>query len=145
MVSIKRKGRTISYGHCLRKHHGFCHHLHGHNGEWEVEFVGSMKKSGSEEGMIKDFGFLKSVLETIHSRFDHRFLIEKNDPRCDHLEFIEQTLVILDFPPTAENICQEIYEMIEDELGSLGISALDCRVKSVVFYETPNCSAKYEK
>lgn len=88
-----RKIFSFEAAHKLPNHKGKCANLHGHSYELAVTITGGIISSGSSEGMIMDFADLSEVVEKeIISKWDHKFL---ND--------------VVDFPPTAELLAQEIF------------------------------------
>jgi 6-pyruvoyltetrahydropterin/6-carboxytetrahydropterin synthase len=86
----------ISTGHRLLHHDGKCSRPHGHNYEISVEVTGSL----TQDGWVVDKGDITSVIDD----WDHRFLLEKDDPLIDAFEQSGDgdSLVVLEHPPTAE-------------------------------------------
>ena len=92
----KDKPIRISTGHRLLHHDGKCSRPHGHNYEISVEVTGSL----TQDGWVVDKGDITSVIDD----WDHRFLLEKDDPLIDAFEQSGDgdSLVVLEHPPTAE-------------------------------------------
>lgn len=86
----------ISAGHRLLHHEGKCSRPHGHNYEISVEITGSL----TQDGWVVDKGDITSVIDD----WDHRFLLEKDDPLIEAFEASGDgdSLIVLDHPPTAE-------------------------------------------
>ncbi|OSP07569.1 6-carboxy-5,6,7,8-tetrahydropterin synthase [Halorubrum ezzemoulense DSM 17463] len=86
----------ISTGHCLLHHDGKCSRPHGINYEISVEVTGSH----TQDGWVVDKGDITSVIDD----WDHRFLLENDDPLIDAFEQSGDgdSLVVLEHPPTAE-------------------------------------------
>lgn len=86
----------ISTGHRILHHEGKCSRPHGHNYEITVSVTGEL----TSEGWIVDKGDITSVI----SEWDHRFLVERGDPLIEAFQRSgdEDSLVIIDHPPTAE-------------------------------------------
>lgn len=86
----------ISTGHRLLHHDGKCSRPHGHNYEISVEVTGSLTR----DGWVVDKGDITSVIDD----WDHRFLLEEDDPLIDAFEQSGDgdSLVVLEHPPTAE-------------------------------------------
>lgn len=86
----------ISAGHRIRHHDGKCSRPHGHNYAISVEISGRL----SAEGWVVDKGAVTNLIED----WDHMFLVEDGDPLIDAFQASgdEDSLVILDHPPTAE-------------------------------------------
>ncbi|MDX1746383.1 MAG: 6-pyruvoyl tetrahydropterin synthase family protein [Halobacteriales archaeon] len=86
----------ISSGHRIQHHDGKCSRPHGHNYEITVTVTGEL----TEEGWIVDKGDVTSIID----EWDHRFLLEADDPLIDAFEQAGDgdAVVVLDHPPTAE-------------------------------------------
>lgn len=111
----------FSAAHSLRGYQGKCENLHGHNYKVEVELKGlELTKSG----MVVDFTDLRSALDTILSRMDHKHLNEIKP--FDRIN------------PTAENIAKLVYEEM-----LLKFSAKKIKVSQVVVWESEGCKATY--
>jgi len=87
---------NFSAAHNLRKLKGKCEALHGHN--YKVEILVSSKEL-TEEGIVMDFGDLKSALKEVLEKLDHKYLNEippfdKEEPSCENLaKFITNELL----------------------------------------------------
>lgn len=125
------KSIDFCYGHRLLEHGGKCRHLHGHNGRVEIVLEGEL----DAQGMVRDFGEVKDVVGAwIEREFDHRMILQREDPVVPLLEQAAEPLKLIDFPPTAENLARLIYEHAESR-------ALP--VREVRFWETPTSQAVY--
>lgn len=136
MITITREIQ-FDAGHCLKNHEGHCHNLHGHRYKLLVSVAldqGDTQNSGSSDGMVVDFSFLKRILmEEVHDRFDHKFLIELKDPRTEQiLKMQKDETVVLAFPPTVEMLASYIHSLIQ------GVIPEFVTLKKVTLYETPN-------
>ena len=71
---IKRNICNVDYTHFLAFHDGACNRLHGHT-SWNVgvEVTGEQDKNG----MIIDYGILKSTVKEVVMPLDHKFIINK--------------------------------------------------------------------
>jgi len=100
------------------------HYPHGHSYRLRVTVRGGVDR---ETGFVMDFRVLKEILRReIYPRFDHRFInreVEpfKTDPR---------------FQPTAENIAQVIWKILESPLKKEKV-----RLVEVALWETPDSGA----
>jgi 6-pyruvoyltetrahydropterin/6-carboxytetrahydropterin synthase len=83
----------FSAAHQLVGSGGKCEHLHGHN--WKVEIVVTGTRLNSN-GMLRDFQEMKSKLESVLAKLDHRNL---NQLPC-----------FRNVPATSENIARYIYK-----------------------------------
>lgn len=120
-----------------------CRHLHGHSGKVTV-FLEA--ETLNEQGMVLDFVELSFVKKMIDKIIDHKFLIDRKDPILGFLvtqhdlndeRFIkykyysepilydfckpeinemEESLVVVNFMPTSENLAKWMFDMINDVL-----------------------------
>ncbi|WP_247731077.1 6-pyruvoyl trahydropterin synthase family protein [Halovivax limisalsi] len=100
----------ISAGHRILHHEGKCSRPHGHNYEITAEITGHL----TEEGWIVDKGDITGII----SEWDHRFLVEEDDPLVDAFEASgdADALVVLPHPPTAEVMSVLLEDRLESEL-----------------------------
>ena len=100
----------ISSGHRILHHSGKCSRPHGHNYEVTVEVTGQL----TDEGWVVDKGDVTDVIDA----WDHRFLVEEGDPLIEAFEASgdEESLIILEHPPTAEVMAVLLEERMETEL-----------------------------
>lgn len=100
----------ISTGHRILHHEGKCSRPHGHNYEITVSVTGEL----TSEGWVVDKGDITSVI----SQWDHRFLVERGDPLIEAFQRSgdEDSLVIIDHPPTAEVMAVLLEEELSDAL-----------------------------
>ncbi|MFP8954729.1 6-pyruvoyl trahydropterin synthase family protein [Natrialbaceae archaeon A-arb3/5] len=101
----------ISAGHRLLHHDGKCSRPHGHNYEVAVRLVGEL----TEEGWVADKGDITDVI----SEWDHMFLLERGDPLIEAFRETgdEDSLVVLEQPPTAEVMSVVLESKLESALG----------------------------
>ncbi|WP_435153000.1 6-pyruvoyl trahydropterin synthase family protein [Haladaptatus sp. DFWS20] len=111
----------ISSGHRLLHHDGKCSRPHGHNYEIEVTVTGEL----TEEGWVVDKGAVTSII----SEWDHRFLLEVDDPLIDAFEQSgdSDAVVVFDSPPTAEVMSLELERRLREELPDT-VSAVEVAV-----------------
>ena len=129
-------------GHMLKDDTSKCHAPHGHEYIIECTVEGDVKKeqSGDEVGMVMNFGVLKGIMmDQVHDYFDHKFIIQQNDPR--QAAFVKavnyQGVITVPWAPTAENIAEFCFDLIQRELPKR------VKVKKVRVQETSNCWAEY--
>ena len=81
MYILKTKSEFDS-AHFLKDYEGKCANIHGHRWVVTIE-VGAetLEESGSDRGMVVDFGKLKDDLKQETDRLDHVFIIEKGSLR----------------------------------------------------------------
>lgn len=58
-----------------------CRHLHGHNGKLKI----GLSSGVLENGMVTDFKHLDFIKEIVDDVFDHKFIVDINDPLFDDL------------------------------------------------------------
>lgn len=105
-------------GHRLPNHDGKCSRMHGHTYRVDVMVSGNVtdEEGSSSQGMLVDFGILKEIWAQIEPDFDHCFLMWAQDPLVAILRDSDPDaltalgVIVVDNPPTAENIATEIFE-----------------------------------
>jgi 6-pyruvoyltetrahydropterin/6-carboxytetrahydropterin synthase len=120
MYSIKVEA-GFSSAHSLRGYKGKCESLHGHN--WKVELVVQGREL-DKTGMLIDFHELKSALNKILEKLDHK-----------HLNAIP---VFKKVNPTSENLARFIFEQLKKS-----IRGRQCALRQVTVWESGNSSATY--
>lgn len=120
------------YGHRLRQYEGKCKHLHGHNGQVEIELSSDRLDA---RGMVLDFDEIKRTIQTwIDQTLDHKMLLRKDDPAAATLRQLGEPIYLLDDNPTAESIAKHIFDYAR---------AQQLPVTAVTLWETPNSFATY--
>ena len=128
-------------GHRIPSHNSQCKHLHGHRYAIEITLSGDIitAEGQSEQGMVMDFSDVKRIArEKLVDAWDHAFLVCRGDRAvCDFLVSLpEHKTVILDAVPTAENLAQIAFDILDpayrDTYGN------NLRLERVRLYETPN-------
>ena len=76
-----------------------CNNLHGHNYECELEIITKLNRE-----MIIDFSKLKTVINTVLFRFDHKVVLNSSDSLVCILQNLSQKLFLLVGDPTVENM-----------------------------------------
>lgn len=129
----------IDMGHRVTNHASKCKNPHGHRYTIQLSVTGDLIDQGSEEGMVKDFGFLKDVMmEQIDARCDHGFALWNQDPLVDNDDFMKSgKIIIVDFVPTAENLAKWWGQLCAAQMPE-GVEVVQVKV-----WETPNCSATW--
>jgi len=113
---------TFDSAHRLVDYDGKCSNLHGHTYKLEVSIAGDK----DDKGMVIDFGiFKKLVEERVIDLFDHKYLNE-----------------LMEFNPTAENICEWIWDELEPLIETKGYN-----LDKIVLWETPTscCTLQRER
>jgi 6-pyruvoyltetrahydropterin/6-carboxytetrahydropterin synthase len=112
---------NFAAAHNLREFRGKCENLHGHN--WKVEVV-LRGKSLQSNGILLDFGEVKTEVRAILEELDHKYLNE--------LPFFTTN------NPSSENITRYLFEKLSAKLDSG-----DTRVYSVTAWESEDACATY--
>lgn len=102
----------ISSGHRILHHDGKCSRPHGHNYEISIRVTGTL----TEEGWVVDKGDVTSIID----EWDHRFLVQEEDPLIDAFEASGDgdALVVIEHPPTAEVMSVLLERKLADRLGN---------------------------
>lgn len=110
---------NFSSAHNLIGYKGKCEELHGHN--WKIEAVASKDKL-DKSGMVLDFRYLKTELNEVVEKLDHKYL--------NNLAYFKKV------NPTSENIAKYIYDRLRPKIAGL---------KSVTVWENNVSCATYEE
>ena len=120
---------VFSSAHNLRGYNGKCENIHGHN--WQIE-VTVRSELLNEIGIAIDFKILKSHLQLIMEKLDHKYINE--------LPYFEN------INPSAENIAKYIFKEFEALLeldNNKENKNINIKVKKVNVYETAASMASY--
>jgi len=113
--------RTFSAAHHLRDYDGPCARMHGHNYRVEITVAGAQP---ANNGMLLDFGELKTICDGVLDELDHQCLNELPP-------FTEQNV-------TSENLAAHIYHEIVAQLPFDGV-----RLARVRLWESDSSSVTY--
>ena len=131
-------------GHRIPDHKSQCRHLHGHRYAIEITLSGEVidKAGDAANGMVMDFSQVKDLAKQhVVDLWDHSFLVFAGDLAV--VDFLNSMpghkTVILDRVPTAENLAQIAFELLDaayrDTYGN------HLRLAQVRLFETSNCWA----
>jgi len=128
-------------GHRIPNHNSQCKHLHGHRYAIEITLSGDIisAEGQSEQGMVMDFSDVKRIAnEKLVSAWDHAFLLYRGDKVVsDFLATLpDHKTVILDVVPTAENLAQIAFNILDPAYQDTYGNHL--RLEQEHLYETPN-------
>ena len=129
----------ISCGHRVVGHENKCKFLHGHN--YRFHFKIASAGGLDEVGRVMDFGVIKSKLcEWLEENYDHKMLIWELDPMLPDLRKISpESIVEVDFNPTAENIAEDFCKNHAPHL----LADTGCVLVELKIEETRKCSVTY--
>lgn len=148
MYRIERHVETDT-GHRVPNHASKCRHLHGHRYRWTAVLEGDVVEveGVSDEGMLMDFGDVKTLLMThIHDIVDHACIVHEQDETTRAaLEAMgpDHRTVIVPFVPTAENLAKWAFEQVAPHISTRYDNAL--RLVALRVHETPNCVAEWRE
>lgn len=135
---VAERYHDISCGHRVVGHEGKCRFLHGHN--YRIHFT-ITADTLDDIGRVIDFSVIKSQLcEWLEENFDHKFLIWEQDELLEQLQAVTaESLVVVPFNPTAENIAKYLVEVVgPQQLKGYDVKLISCKIE-----ETAKCSASY--
>ncbi len=113
---------SFAAAHRLLEYEGNCERLHGHN--WRVEVTVESAVLDAR-GIALDFRTIKSEIQDLLSRFDHRYLNE--EPPFDRMN------------PSSENLARYLFEEMEKSVSA------PARVSRVTVWESEDARAEYSR
>lgn len=143
-------------GHRVPDHASKCRSPHGHRYVVEIAVAGlpAVEPGDPENGMVVDFGRLKTMLVNhVHDPYDHAFLVHRDDPLRDLLTGFALgeepfKVAVLPVVPTAENLCTLIADQLDLEVAAWSRESArlgTLRLTRVTVWETPTCSAEWRR
>jgi 6-pyruvoyltetrahydropterin/6-carboxytetrahydropterin synthase len=142
MITISRLFEW-DMGHRVPNHESLCKNPHGHRYSLEVHVAGPISQVAGDptEGMVIDFGKLKSVInERVIDPLDHSFMYHDQDSIMHTFAETNDSfkLVASAYVPTAEaivsDLAAQITAVLSDEMPGVTVAQL-------VLYETPKSKA----
>lgn len=149
--------------HNLTYHEGKCKFIHGHNYKicitvkpstsFEEKNHYNHDHNVTEFGMVVDFSKLKKIVnEKIIDVYDHSFMVWDNPEDSTAFtqklkslintvtkkEVEEANIQIVNFRPTAENMCIHFYELLEDPL----LKECNLKIARIRIFETDTSYAE---
>lgn len=169
-MNIISKFIETDTAHRVALHHSKCKNIHGHRYRFTVELAGdSLQDSGSQTGMILDYGYLKEIMvEHIDAMIDHGIIISYQDTKLLDIAYdpdnsvsdwyvsvldtiqknsfwagntkFGKTYIIQDYP-TAEVLAKHFFYILKPIIDKWTNGAAN--IYSVIINETPTSTAKY--
>lgn len=134
-ISIVRY-HDISCGHRVLGHEGKCRHIHGHN--YRITFECVALEALDSLGRVIDFSVVKARLcDWLEEHWDHMFLAYEEDSAIVNNLAFNDSIVVLPFNPTAENMALHLLSVVAPE--QLFGENVEC--VRVTVEETRKCSA----
>ncbi|MDE6501076.1 MAG: 6-carboxytetrahydropterin synthase QueD [Ruminococcus sp.] len=131
---------SFDSAHFLSGYEGKCANIHGHRWTIEVTAKGeNLQLTGTQRGMLVDFGDLKHKVRAVADSFDHALIYEKNTLKPVTIQVLNDEnfrLIEVDFRPTAENFAKYFYDLL---------SGYGFELNDVTVYETPDNCAVYRR
>lgn len=133
-------------GHRITNHNSVCKNLHGHRYKAEIYLEGGLvnARDNSNEGMVTDFGDVKTILiKYVHDVLDHGFMFWKKDKLLVNFFKKNKGLksIAVPFVPTSENIAAWIFVILDKHFKDKYETGL--KLYSVKLRETPTSLAEY--
>lgn len=140
-------------GHRVPDHAGKCSNPHGHRYKVTLLVNGGLQSEGAAKGMVLDFSDIKKILQEIHDKFDHGFIVSNRD--IDMLDMFGMTysdisndwagpspwkIIVVGFSPTAEELARWCYDYARIRFSEEGWPG---QVLGVEVWETPTSAAFY--
>lgn len=141
LIMLITRRLEFDAGHRIPNHNSQCRHLHGHRYALEITLSGEIinNEGQSEQGMVMDFSDVKRIAqEKVVNVWDHAFLVYRGDKQvCNFLASMpEHKTVIFDVVPTAENLAQAAFDILnpayQDSYGN------QLKLARIRLFETPN-------
>lgn len=131
-------------GHRVTNHRSLCRNLHGHRYKAEICVEGELasKKGISDEGMVIDFGDIKTIAtKHVHDVLDHGFMVWDKDRLLVNFFKKNKNLkhIIVPFVPTSENIAAWIFIILDKHFKDKYKTGL--KLNSIKLWETPTSVA----
>ncbi len=134
-------------GHRVPNHDSKCKNVHGHRYKAEITLEGDVigKKGVSDEGMVIDFGHIKTIAKQwVDEYLDHGYMGKavEDGKILTLLAEMGSKFLAVEFVPTAENIAAYLFDQLmplfEDVYGT------NLKLHSIKLHETPNCFVVYQ-
>lgn len=142
--STKTYGHNIGLSACFRqpKAHSHCKFLHGYSLAFRFVFQATEL---DERNWVVDFGGLKPLKKWLEDNFDHKVVLDKDDPYMDTFKILENTglaeLNILDgvgvekFAEHAYNFADNLVrEMTNSRCRVLSVECMEHGANSAIYY-----------
>lgn len=106
MSYIISKKIFFSYAHRMLNLKNKCSRIHGHNARVEIILESKTLKNG----ILVDFDKISEKIGNwINKNFDHRLIMNKNDPYVKKMKDLGEMIFLTDTDPSAEILAKLIY------------------------------------
>lgn len=140
MLTCTKRYDDIPFAHRQPNHKGHCKLIHGHNWSFEFEFVA---RELDPCGFVMDFGKLDELKRWV-SRFDHAFVINRDDPEYELFEKMYGSGLLLITPVpdcSSEGLAALAAKEAEEIVQRVTLGR--CSVMRVTVYEDSRNSATW--
>lgn len=110
MFTIRKKFKFEMSHRLVSCYSEGCKNIHGHSYILEVFFTSNTL---NKDGMVLDFGEIKNNIIDYINSWDHALILYKNDNWSSYMQNSDLKYKLLDYNPTAENMCREMYNYIK--------------------------------
>ena len=143
--STKTYGHNIGLSACFRQphaNHSHCRFLHGYSLAFRFTFQASEL---DERNWVVDFGGLKPLKKWLEDTFDHKVVLDENDPMMYHFETLQTVgvaeLTVLDgvgvemFAKHAYNFADKLVrEMTDNRCWVVSVECMEHGANSAIYY-----------
>jgi 6-pyruvoyltetrahydropterin/6-carboxytetrahydropterin synthase len=138
MYKISKQFR-FEMAHRLSKHRGNCQYIHGHS---YLAEIGVKSEVLNDNGMVIDFGTLKSYVKVYLDQLDHILMLNEADKEMvDKLGSMYRVITV-PYEPTAENMARDIYFKVKDDITRFD---QNLQMDYVTIWETTTSKATFQE
>ena len=135
---------TFDSCHVLEGHDAKCRNLHGHTWKLQASVTGPLILGGAKDGMVIDFGDLKTLInDYIMEKYDHAFIAKGDEKALAFVMASGYRYHIVGARTTVENMAPIIHKELQEALNEK-YPKYNCYVSRVKLWETPNSSATFD-
>lgn len=133
---------SFEAAHSLEGYDGACSQIHGHSYRLEVTVEGAPLDSVGhpKDGMVVDFGVLKSIVNReIIDRLDHSFTIRRTEQNGELIATLQRfytNIHVVEYQPTSENMLIDMAARLVPAMPE-GV-----RLRKLTLYETATSKAE---
>ena len=143
--STKTYGHNIGLSACFRQphaNHSHCRFLHGYSLAFRFTFQAAEL---DERNWVVDFGGLKPLKKWLEDTFDHKVVLDENDPMMYHFETLQTVgvaeLTVLNgvgvemFAKHAYNFADKLVrEMTDNRCWVVSVECMEHGANSAIYY-----------
>jgi 6-pyruvoyltetrahydropterin/6-carboxytetrahydropterin synthase len=143
MFTCTKTYSDIPFAHRAPLHDGHCRWIHGHNWTFIITFAGRRDING----FVMDFGKLKTLRDTFNEAFDHKLLLNENDPLREEIVHFLRLHKLDNVTLVQDCSCEGIAELVYALANALVMKETGGRVSihGVTVMEDTKNSATYRE